>query len=191
MVGLAQTEKEFLEETAQRLAADNPSLAEALPPVYDELRRMAASYLRGERASHTLQPTALVHEAYLRLRTQQNVDWSNRAQFLGVAARMMRWILVNHAASRSAQKRGGAASRVALDAALDVFEKQDVSALVVNSALDRLETLNPRQAQIAEMRFFGGMTLEEVGEALDVSLATVKRDWTMAKLWFERELRRD
>lgn len=189
MVAL-QSDKEFLDETARWLAGDNPQLAEALPSVYDELRRIAGGFLRGERSDHTLQPTALVHEAYLRLQDQRRVDWTNRAQFLGVAARMMRRILVNHAEARGAKKRGGGTTRVTLDAALDVFEKQDVSAVEVNRALHELETLDRRQAQIAELRFFGGLTVEETGEALGISPATVKREWNVAKLWLEREMRR-
>lgn len=185
-----QTDKEFLDETARWLAGDNPQLAEALPSVYDELRRVAAGYFRGERTDHTLQPTALVHEAYLRLHDQRQVDWSNRAQFLGVAARMMRRILLNHAEARGAKKRGGGAARLTLDAALDVFENQDISAVAVNRALHELELLDARQAQIAEMRFFGGLTVEETGEALGISPATVKREWNVAKLWLEREMRR-
>lgn len=189
MVAL-KTDKEFLDETARWLANENPQLAEALPSVYDELRRMAGGFLRGERRDHTLQPTALVHEAYLRLQDQRQVDWNNRAQFLGVAARMMRRILINHAEAHGAKKRGGGATRVTLDAALDVFEKQDVSAVEVNRALQELEELDPRQAQIAEMRFFGGLTVEETGHALGISPATVKREWNVAKLWLEREMRR-
>jgi RNA polymerase sigma factor (TIGR02999 family) len=151
---------------------------------------MASGYLKGERPGHTLQPTALVHEAYLRLHNQHHVDWGNRAQFLGVAARMMRRILVTHAEARGAKKRGGGTTRVTLDAALDVFDQQDISAVAVNRALHELEALDPRQAQIAELRFFGGLTVEETGQALGISPATVKREWATAKLWLEREMRR-
>ena len=172
--------------------ADNgPSsktLEEALPAVYTELRQLAASYLRRERADHTLQPTALVHEAYLRLAGQRNVRWENRAQFLGVAARMMRRILANHAARRNAGKRGGGGGRFALDEDLDFFDRREVSIAAVDQALRDLETLDSRQGQIVELRFFGGLTIEEVAEVLEVSPATVKREWSTAKLWLYREI---
>jgi RNA polymerase sigma-70 factor (ECF subfamily) len=190
MVASLQSEKEFLDETAKWLGEGERGLAEALPQVYNELREVAGVYLRRERPNHTLQPTALVHEAYLRLRDQRNVDWSNRAQFLGVAARMMRRILVDHALARRAAKRGSDATRVSLDIALEVFQEQDLSALEVNRALQELEVLDPRQGQIVEMRFFGGMTVTEIAEALGVSTPTVKREWALAKLWLECEMRR-
>ena len=190
MVANLQSEKEFLDETARWLGDGERHLAEALPQVYNELREVAGIYLRRERPNHTLQPTALVHEAYLRLRDQRNVDWNNRAQFLGVAARMMRRILVDHALARKAAKRGSDATRVSLDTALDVFQEQDLSALEVHKALQELEALDRRQGQIVEMRFFGGMTVGEIGEVLNISPATVKREWALAKLWLEREMRR-
>lgn len=184
------TEKEFLEATARWLGDGERHLAETLPQVYDELREVAGMYLRGERPNHTLQPTALVHEAYLRLRDQRNVDWDNRGQFLGVAARMMRRILVDHALARRAAKRGSDATRVSLDAALDVLQDQNLSALAVHKALQELEALDPRQAQIVEMRFFGGMTVDEIADVLHIGSATVKREWAVAKLWLEREMKR-
>ena len=191
MVANAQSDREFLEQTAQWLAADNAELAEALPRVYEELRSLANSYLRRERPDHTLQPTALVHEAYLRLRTQRNVDWSNQAQFLGIAAKMMRRILVNHAEKRDAQKRGSGATHVNLDAALAVLDREAIPTLDVNRALTQLEALDPRQAQIAELRFFGGLTVPETAEVLRISPATVKREWTTARMWLEREITRN
>lgn len=184
----AQAEQEFLEQTAQWFASDNPVLAEALPRIYDELREMAGAFLRRERAEHTLQPTALVHEAYLRLVDQRSVDWTNRSQFLAIAARMMRRILVNHAAGRNAAKRRGESPHVTLDAALEIFDRAQLSALAVNRVLSELEALDRRQAQIAELRFFGGLSIEETAEALAISPATVKRDWSVARLWLEREL---
>jgi len=188
MLAARQTDHEFLDETARWLAGSNAALAEELPRVYDELRRLAGGYLRMERADHTLQPTALVHEAYLQLRAQRSVDWSNRAQFLGIAARMMRRILVRHAEARNARKRGGRSLHVTLDDALGVFDAEAVSALAVNRALNDLEALDARQAQIAELRFFGGLTVAETAEVLGISPATVKREWTVARLWLEREI---
>jgi RNA polymerase sigma factor (TIGR02999 family) len=189
MVARAQTDGEFLEETARWLGSDDAVLVEALPRVYDELRGLARGYLRGERRDHTLQPTALVHEAYLHLRQQHSVDWNNHAQFLGVAARMMRRILVRHAEARNASKRRGVSVHVNLDDALDVFDENAVSPVDVNSALEELEQLDPRQAQIAELRFFGGLTVEETAEVVGISPATVKREWNVAKRWLERQLR--
>ena len=188
MVTNAQTDQEFLEQTAQWLGESDTPLAEALPQVYDELRKLAAGYLRRERRDHTLQPTALVHEAYLHLREQRSVDWSNHPQFLGVAARMMRRILVRHAEARNAEKRRGAAVHVSLDDALGVFDSEALSALDVNRALHELEALDPRQAHIAELRFFGGLTLTETAEVLGISPATVKREWNVARLWLERAI---
>ena len=191
MVARAQTDREFLEETARWLADNDSRLAEALPQLYDQLRHLAAGYLRRERRDHTLQPTALVHEAYLRLREQHSVDWSNNAHFLGVAARMMRRILVKHAEARNAHKRRGTAVHVSVDNALDVFDSEAVSALEVNRALHDLERLDPRQAQIAELRFFGGLTVPQTAEVLGISPATVKREWTTARMWLEREMMRN
>jgi RNA polymerase sigma-70 factor, ECF subfamily len=178
----------FLEETRRWLASDQQPLTDMLPRVYEELRQMAGNYLRRERSDHTLQPTALVHEAYLRLVDQRSVDWNNRAQFLAIAARMMRRILVNHAVARHTAKRGGRSPHVSLDTALDVFDKQAVSAIEVNRALQELEALDARQAQIAELRFFGGLTVAETADVLAISPATVKREWNVAKLWLEREM---
>jgi RNA polymerase sigma factor (TIGR02999 family) len=188
LAALDPAEAAFLEETRRWLGADQQPLTDMLPRVYEELRQLAGNYLRRERADHTLQPTALVHEAYLRLVDQRSVDWNNRAQFLGIAARMMRRILVNHAVARQTAKRGGRSQHVSLDAALDVFDKQAVSAVEVNRALHELEALDARQAQIAELRFFGGLTVAETADVLSISPATVKREWNVAKLWLEREM---
>lgn len=183
------SESEFLEQTNRLLSENSEGLTQALPALYAELRRLAGSYLRDERCDHTLQPTALVHEAYLRLREQRNVDWANRAQFFGIAAKMMRRILLDHALAHRAVKRGGSSTHVSLDAALDVCERQEIPALRLNEALESLEAFDPRQAQVVELRFFGGLTVPEIGELLSISPATVKREWTVAKLWLERELR--
>ena len=163
-----------------------------VPQVYDELRRLAAGYLRHERRDHTLQPTALVHEAYLRLLGQRTLDWQNRAHVLAMAAQMMRRILTNHAVARSRLKRGGSDSpRMALDQALDFYDRREISLAAVDEALRDLEKLDARQAQIVELRFFGGLKIEEIAEVLSISPATVKREWLTAKLWLQREMAGD
>ena len=155
----------------------------------ENLHRLAASYLSRERSDHTLQPTALVNEAYLRLIDQNGVAWENRAQFFGIAAQMMRRILVNHARDRHAEKRGGPdILRVSLDDAISFFEERDVNLVALDEALTRLEEMDPRQSQIVELRFFGGLTIEETAEALDISPATVKRDWVSAKAWLHTQV---
>ncbi|MEZ5559745.1 MAG: ECF-type sigma factor [Pseudomonadales bacterium] len=159
------------------------ALAEHLPIVYDELRRLAASYLRRERAGHTLQPTALVHEAYLRLMKQRAVDWGNDAQFLGVAATMMRRILVNHARDRNADKRGAGAERITLELAAEGDAKSPIDVLAVHTALERLASFDARKARVVELKFFGGLTIDEICEVLALSHATVEREWTFARAW--------
>jgi RNA polymerase sigma factor (TIGR02999 family) len=170
--------------------ANGQALTDFLPEVYDELRSLAAAYLNRERPEHTLQPTALVHEAYLRLLDQRTVNWQNRAHFLGIAARIMRRVLLQHAEARGAAKRGGGVPRLQLDAALQVFDQDNISATALNSTLRELESFDPRQGQIVELRFFGGLSIEETGEVLGISPATVKREWTIAKMWLEREMSR-
>jgi len=157
-----------------------------LPIVYEELRRLAASYLRRERPGHTLQPTALVHEAYLRLIEQRQVDWSNRAQFMGIAAVMMRRILVNHARDRVADKRGGGAPHVPLTLVGEDIGTPEVNLLDLHDALDRLATYDRRKGQIVELKFFGGLTNDEIANTLKVSNATVERDWKFARAWLYR-----
>ena len=165
------------------------ALGQMIPEVYEELRNLAQGYLSGERVNHTLQATALVHEAYLRLRGQHHVDWENRAQFLGIAARMMRRVLKNYAVARHAQKRGGNDPvRVTLDEAIEFYQRCDISVEAVDDALSELEKLDPRQAEIVELRFFGGLTIEEIAKVLKISPATVKREWATAKLWLHRQL---
>ncbi len=167
-------------------------LAELLPEVYDRLRELAGACLMKERSGHTLQPTALVHEAYLRLRHQRKVDWTNRAQFLGIAAKMMRRVLNNYARTRSASKRGGDDSlRLTLDKALDFGEQRDLAVAEVDGVLRDLEILDPRQGQIVELRFFGGLTVEEISNVLNISPRTVKREWATAKLWLRDKLSGD
>ncbi len=169
---------------------DRDSLDELLPVVYNELREIAGKYLRRERSDHTLQPTALVHEAYLRLVDQREVNWQNRAQFFGVAAQMMRRILVNHARDRHREKRGGAAAshKLSLDEAVSYFAERDVELVRLDDALLGLERFDPQQSRIVELRFFGGLSIEEAAEVLGVSPATVKREWTTAKMWLKRQM---
>ena len=167
---------------------DKAALDELMPVVYDELRRLAQNYLSRERPGHTLQTTALVHEAYLRLIDQKSVNWQNRAQFFGIAAQMMRRILINHAKDRNAKKRQGYATKVSLDDAISFFEKRELDLMSLDEALNDLAALDPQQTQIVELRFFGGLTIEEVSEVLGISPATTKSEWDSAKLWLRRQL---
>ncbi len=169
-------------------AGNKAALDELLPLVYDELRRLAAFHLQGERPDHTLQPTALVHEAYLRLVDQREVDWQNRAHFFGLAAEMMRRILVNHALARQAAKRGGQETRLALNEALDWAERHEIDLVLLDEALERLRQLDPQQARIVELKFFAGLQIAEMATVLNVSTATIKREWRMAKAWLYQEL---
>lgn len=167
---------------------DKEALDRLLPLVYDELRRQAARYLRRERVGHTLQTTALIHEAYLRLIDQRNVHWQNRAHFFGLAAQLMRRILVDHARTKKRDKRGGSDIRVSLTGAQVLAKDQEVDVVALDEALDRLAQLDEQQSRIVELRFFSGLTVEETAAALSISPATVKRDWSMAKAWLHREL---
>ena len=162
-----------------------------LPVVYEELRRLAAAYLRRERPGQTLQPTALVHEAYLRLMKDRPERWQNRAHFCAIAAHSMRQILIDRARARGAQKRGGAQPRVTLDEGLVAAESSSVDLLALDAALERLAALDQEQARLVELRFFGGLTIEETAEAMGISPATVKRHWTVARAWLARELAGD
>ncbi len=161
-----------------------------LPLVYNELRRVAAGYMRRERVGHTLQATALVHEAYLQLVDQTRVTWQNRAHFFGVAAQLMRRILVDHARSHNAQKRGGAAQKLSLDEAAGLMGGRDVTLEALDDALSDLAKADPRQSRIVELRFFGGLTVEETAEVLSLSPATVEREWRMARAWLHSQLYR-
>ena len=163
-------------------------LAQIYPEVYDELRRLAAYYMRQERTNHTLQPTALVHEAFLRLSEQEKGTYLNRTQFIKIAANMMRRILVNHAVARKRQKREGNLVRVTLDRAIESFDEKELNLLILDEALRDLERLDERQARIFELRFFGGLTVEETAEVMNVSPATVKREWQISRLFLQREL---
>lgn len=159
-----------------------------LPVVYDELRRIAERSLRRERVDHTLQTTALVHEAYLKLIDQREVQWQNRAHFFAIAAQAMRRILVNHAKGVNRVKRGGDRSRVALDDAAAVTPDRDIDLVALDEAMHRLSEFDPRKSRLVELRFFGGMSIEEVAEVLQIAPATVKRDWNFAKAWLLREV---
>ena len=158
--------------------------------VYDELRRLASYYMRRERSNHTLQPTALVNEAYLRLVNQENQVFLNRTQFISLAANMMRRILVNHAIHRNRHKREGELVRITLDHSVDSFQ-EDLSLLELDEALEKLNEKDKRTARIFELRFFGGLTIEETAEVLELSTATVKREWRIAALFLQREMYRD
>jgi RNA polymerase sigma factor (TIGR02999 family) len=168
--------------------ANIAALSAALPAVYEELRELATSYLRRERSDHTLQPTALVHESYLRLRSQHTVDWSDRLQFLSIASRMMRRILSDHADTRRAGKRGSGIPNLQLEAALDFYDNKAISIVAVDDALRRLQEMDARQAQLVELRFFGGLTIQETAEVMALSVATVKREWVTARKWLQREI---
>jgi RNA polymerase sigma factor (TIGR02999 family) len=167
---------------------DGTALNQLLPLVYAELRRVAARQLRKERADHTLQPTALVHEAFIRLVDQRHVDWRNRAHFLAVAAHIMRRILVDHARRHGAAKRGEGVRCVSMDEASDAAAANPIPVLGLDHALDRLEKIDGDLAKIVELRAFGGLTIEEAAHILSVSPATAKRDWRTAKAWLNREL---
>jgi RNA polymerase sigma factor (TIGR02999 family) len=180
-----------LEATLSSLCSGDKAAIDALmPALYSELHNVAQAFLARERPDHTLQPTALVHEAYLRLIGQRNVDWSCRAQVLGLAASMMRRILVNYAEARHAQKRDGGV-RVPMDDDLDRLSTGEIEIHSLDDALNRLEQLDARQARIVELRFFSGLTVEDTASVLNVSTATVKREWRTARLWLAREFARE
>jgi RNA polymerase sigma-70 factor (ECF subfamily) len=164
------------------------ALGELIPLVEAELRRLARIYMARERLGHTLQTTALVNEAFMRLTDARQVRWQDRAHFLGISARLMRRVLVDHARARGMQKRGGGAYAVPLDDAMAVSPARDFNLLALDRALETLASVDERKTRVIEMRFFGGMTVEETAEALGVSPDTVKRDWRLAKLWLLREL---
>lgn len=171
----------------QMQAGDPGASGKLVPLVYDELRRLAGHYMREERVDHTLQPTALVHEAYLKLADQRRVQWAGRTHFVAVAATAMRRILLDHARRHKAEKRGGG-RKATLEDGLAVTPDEQVDILALDEALTRLEAVDPRQARLVELRFFGGLNIEETAEALDVSPTTIKRDWRFARAWLRREL---
>ncbi len=169
---------------------DQSALEQLLPMVYGELRRLASAYLRRERPDHTLQSTALVHEAFLRLVDQHDVQWRSRAHFYAIAAQMIRRILVDYARAQQAEKRGSGAVKLALDEAVGVPMRSDVDLLGLNDALDRLAGFDPRQSRLVELRFFAGLSIEETAEAMEMSPATIKREWSSARAWLFREMTR-
>jgi len=170
---------------------DKEALDQLMPIVYEELRRQAARYLRREQAGHTLQTTALIHEAYVRLVDQRAVQWQNRAHFFGVAAQMMRRILVDHARTKKRVKRGGSDIRVSLAGANVAVKGQDLDVVALDEALSRLAQIDEQQSRVVELRYFSGLTVEETAEVMGISKATVKRDWSVAKAWLYRELSDD
>jgi RNA polymerase sigma-70 factor, ECF subfamily len=172
-------------------AGDKSALDRLMPLVYDELRKLARSYLARERPGHTLQTTALVNEAYLRLVDQKSVQWQNRAHFFGIASQMMRRILVDHARSRHYKKRGGDTHLVSLDQAVVVSPERAAEVVALDDALTSLAEIDPRKSHMVEMRFFGGLSIEETAEVLGLSPGTVMRDWTLAKAWLRREISKE
>jgi RNA polymerase sigma factor (TIGR02999 family) len=167
------------------------ALESLLPQVYGELKKLAGHYLRREVAGHTLQPTALVHEAYFKLIDQREVRWKNRAHFFGVAAQLMRRILIDHARLKKAAKRGGSQAKVSFDEGLHWGGEEAPDLLALDNALERLSQMDERQGRVVELRYFGGLSIEETAEVLNTSPATVKRDWITAKAWLYRELSQD
>jgi RNA polymerase sigma factor (TIGR02999 family) len=168
---------------------DEAALQQLLPIVHEELRRVARRQMAGERPGHTLQPTALVNEAYLRLINLKQMQWQDRAHFFAMAARLMRRILVDFARSRGYQKRGGGAQQVSFSQALMIAECQPTDVVALDDALEELARVDERKSRVVELRFFGGLSVEETAEVLNVSRETVKRDWTFAKMWLLRHLR--
>jgi len=167
---------------------DRRALDELLPLVYDELRHLANAYLKRERDGHTLQSTALVHEAFLRLVNQHDVQWQGRAHFFGIAAQMIRRILVDHARAQRAAKRGAGAVRIELGEELAVAQQRDLDLIVLDDALERLATMDERQSRIVELRFFAGLSVEDTADVMGISTATVKREWSSARAWLFREV---
>lgn len=170
---------------------DQAAAAEVMSRVYEELHTLAAGYLRRERPSHTLQATAVVHEAYLRILEQDGIRWQNRAHFIGLTARMMHRILVEYARERNAIKRGGGSERVTLDAAVELTRERSPDLVALDDALQMLGEIDSQKASIVELHFFGGLTMDEIAECLDISRATVVREWRRARAWLYRELKGD
>lgn len=188
---MAQAPQNVTQLLVEGSKGNKEALDQLLPIVYDELRRQAARYLRQELPGHTLQTTALIHEAYIRLIDQRNVQWQNRAQFFGIAAQLMRRILVDHARTKKRVKRGGSNLRVSLNEALAVTKGSEVDLIALDQALDKLAEIDPQQSRVVELRFFSGLSVAETAEVLDISPATVKRDWSVAKAWLYREISGD
>lgn len=177
--------------TGKSKTSDRRAVSKLMPAVYDELRRLARHYLRRERPGQSLQATALVNEAYLRLKKDKRQPWQDRTHFLAIAATSMRQILVERARARNAAKRGGAQIRITLDEAVAAGGEKSIDFLALDEALTRLSAMDPEQARIVELRFFAGLSIEESAEALEISPATVKRGWSMAKAWLKREMREE
>jgi RNA polymerase sigma-70 factor (ECF subfamily) len=168
---------------------DEAAASKLMPVVYNELRRLAGSYMRQERVDHTLQPTALVHEAYIKLIDQRSVNWQSRAHFFGVSAQLMRRILIDHARGHMREKRGGELKKVSLDDVFVFAERKADELLAVDDSLNALAKIDPRQARVVELRFFGGLSVEEAADVLGVSPKTVKREWSVAKAWLTADLK--
>jgi RNA polymerase sigma-70 factor, ECF subfamily len=181
-------ESELMQWLAACKGGDAEALKSLLPLVYDELHRQAVRAFSNERAGHTLQPTALVNEVYLRLVNQHEMKWQNRAQFFGIAAQMMRRILVSHARTRSAMKRGGGETCITLNEEVAAAPQRDVNLLAVDEALTRLEAIDPEKSRMVELRFFSGLSVEETAEVMGISPRTVDRQWQTAKAWLHREI---
>jgi RNA polymerase sigma factor (TIGR02999 family) len=185
---MAQSAGEVTQLLAELQSGRLDAASRLIPLVYDELRRLARHYLRQERPDHTLQPTALVHEAYLRLVDQGERSWQGRAHFIGAAAELMRHILVDYARGRQTAKRGSVSQKVPLEEALLFSEEQSEELVALDGALERLTQRDARQSRIVELRFFGGLTVEETAEVVGISPKTVKRDWSVARAWLHREI---
>lgn len=185
---MAQTSQNVTQLLIGWSNGDKQALDALLPVVYEELRKQAARYLRRERVGHTLQTTALIHEAYLKLVDQKNVHWQNRAHFFGIAAQLMRRILVDHARTKKRAKRGGSDIRVSFNDANLLAPSRNLDIVALDKALTRLNEIDEQQSRIVELRFFSGLTVAETAEVLGISPATVKRDWSMAKAWLHREI---
>jgi RNA polymerase sigma-70 factor (ECF subfamily) len=184
----ARSPKEITQLLVAWSDGDESALAQLTPLVYEELHRLAHHYMSGEREGHTLQTTALVNEAYVRLIDWKNVRWQNRAHFFGVSAQLMRRILVDFARSRGYQKRGGGVNAVELDEAAVISENKDTDMVALDEALNALAKLDERQSKVVELKFFGGLSIDEIAEVLKVSEGTVRRDWSLARAWLHREL---
>jgi RNA polymerase sigma factor (TIGR02999 family) len=190
-IGMSKPSPEEVTRMLQEWSSgDRTALDKLIPLVYDELRRLAHHYMQRERASHTLQTTALVNEVYVRLIDQRNVGWKNRAHFFAISAKLMRRILVDYARSRASTKREGEAHKVSLDETAALSDGRDAEMIAIDDALKSLESIDPRISRVVELRFFGGLTIEEAAEVLETSHATIERDWNTARIWLYREINR-
>ena len=187
----AVTEKSITQLLVAWSEGDRAALDELIPLVHNELRRIARNYMRGERKGHTLQTTALINEAYVRLVDQKDVKWQNRAHFMAIASEMMRRILVDYARRRQYQKRGAGAVQVTLSDAAEISNQRSPDLVALDEALTSLAEIDPRRSRVVELRFFGGLSIEETAEVLKVSTTTVERDWTIAKAWLHKTVMSD